>query len=471
MNTTTTVINKCDNVEKEDSTTNQEVVDAKFVNVIKYDSVDNYELFHYVNSENIVRGYIQENGKMLTVSHVIEPPVVIDTTLEEYVNATFPDKLSNLTFTCGYESTAIRVWLRNGVVETSTHKRVRPTRSRWGNSIPFSQMYTALNGPTTALFTAEELEAGESKYTHFFLMVHPDILIATLDPNIGNGKLVYIGKIDITMPCTMSKPTPVDGYNDLVVSQDISLEEASKFVSEGFGPVSMANHRLCDGTVPTLPDDPRLESGEFVIMTEWTGVPWESDILRIHHYLSQSYVYRRAIRDNDPNLLHRVFTMSHRSTIDDVNEYIAQFPWISAVMPLDQTGKHNVAQSQWMATGTNNNLVDTANQTQRCYNIWNVILYCTPVCKKALVSSYFHLFHIERNRLAYWIRNMKLNFSNMLLPNYVRVKQIIEFATRRDGPHLLGQIQRVLKYEKGDSLYRLVSKMHEHTELMNAQYV
>jgi hypothetical protein len=176
--------------------------------------------------------------------------------------------------------------------------------------------------------------------------------------------------------------------------------------------------------------------------------------------MSLGYEYRSSIRNNDPNLLHRVFAISHDvAEYRDLNLYLQRFPWISSAMPVDLTGTY---------TGNSALMVDTvepadSTPTHRLHNLWNVVMYCTPHTSKAKVSSYFHYFHLYRHRLALWI-DWLANTGEVNTVDNVRITQIVKFARSRGG-NQLRQIQAILKNEYGESLYRLVCKYVEFTKM------
>lgn len=428
------------------------------VNVIKYDTVNSeYDLVHYEQPESIVRGVIVDlkTDNLVAVSHIIQPPEVMKgESLQDWIDTSGLYETSQKTFNRGYESTAMRVWKRNGRIETSTHKRIRPINSRWGKSATFHDMYTQLNGPTDALFTDE----ADSNRCYTFLMVHPDILVASQEPDVGSGYIVFIGWVDMNNPRSINQPFSIPGYEHIKVSADISIEEANKFIVDGFG--HQDPYMLCGGGVvyPSNIKAPELAPGEFVMVTEWTGVPWESDILRIHQVQSYGYNYRSSMRNNDPNIWHRIFVLSHQEFM-----YSNYYPWVSSVKPADQTGIYTAPNER-----TDQVQIELASHSQRLHNIWNVFLMCVPPCLKPSVSHMFHEFHMTRHNLATWISDLaemqtRDNDIRAYVMSEIRINQIIDFAHRRldTTSNLTAQIQRILKSERGESLYRLANRRKE----------
>ena len=183
--------------------------------------------------------------------------------------------VNKVRFKIGFEGTLMHVFKHNGKVYHCTRKRLDPSRSRWGNSVRFGQMYKDLKGPSDeVLFDKEKLY---SPYCHTFIMVHPDVLVATRD-DVEKGYLVYLGpkqmypieeKIcpypvenvdeDLHVPNTTTDPTDPNNENgDIFAPENLTLAEANKHLLFGFYEAFEGYEYL----------DQRLMPGEFVIVEE-----------------------------------------------------------------------------------------------------------------------------------------------------------------------------------------------------------
>jgi hypothetical protein len=432
--------------------------------VLLYDSSETHELLHMAEKSNsIIRGIIRrkDNHKVKAVSHYIELPVIVSPTqtIKEVL------KVDNgiYTFTRGYEATAIRVWTDDGVVHASTHKRIDPSNSRWGNTASFSEMYSELNGPTDILFNQPD---SNENWCFMFLMVCPPVMIGTFDPE--TNYIIFIGCIDTAEPSRILLPTTdfiTRTMPDVRLPSQFTVDEAEIYLQYGWGrqPSILGIDGIERFVDPEK--DTRLGTGEFVIATKWKGEPWLSDIESIDQIMSTSYSYRCEIRNNNPNLWNRLFSLSNDAR-RDINEYNSLYPWISSVMPADKT--------QQFVGGETGDVVDIADMSEstmshRLHNLWNVFIYVMPHPLKTKVTTNVHVFHIERYKISRWIGRLHYNKDVQVLDR--RVVQIIEFAKKiwanpkNKCRTLYSAIHLVLRTEYGESLYRLWSTMSKQDNI------
>jgi hypothetical protein len=418
----------------------------------KYDDYEEYELLCYASQPtgSVIRGFIRDKQTLETkaVSYCVEQPVVIS--CDGTVESVLKNDIGRYTFARGYEATAIRVWKNNGRVFTSTHKRIHPDNSKWGKSPSFTDMYRGMNGPTDSLFDPAE---PNSKFCHLFLMVHHQIMICSFDPE--HGYLVYVGSVDVTNPSRLIPPENAQFPPPAHVRpvQNLTITEANNYLQHGWG--KQAGILGVDGVVRHVPEnEPLLRSGEFIIATEWEGVPWQSDVVAIHQVLSESYNFRCSLRKNIPNVWNRIFTLSNDAQ-SDINEYGHLYPWYSSVMPADATGCYR--------SNHTNGPVDIplveSTVTQRLHNLWNLFVFSVPLTMKAQVTMLVHAFHIERHLIGRWIHDIYM--AGKYAEADTRIQQIIVFASKNSRLQrcktLQAAIHLVLRNEYGESLYRLWS--------------
>lgn len=415
--------------------------------VVLYDETPEYALMHIVNDDEstVVRGFIteKESNRVVAVSHHVHKPIILNK------NQTIESLgLKNVTFTRGFESTAMRVWYNKGIVHCSTHKRIDPSNSRWGKSQTFTEMYKSLNGPTHELF---DLTLESSDLMYIFLMVHPSIMIGSLEPPHANGYLVFLGYINIRYPTIMKKPFVL--REDIVIPRDLCIDEVKEHLQFGFQCKQMLE--MIDGTMLEIDTtNQRLQTGEFVIATEWTEKPWESPIKAIHQIHSVAYNYRCNFRNNNPNLWHRLFTLSTDAHLD-LNEYNIKYPWISSVMPMDLNGVH----TKMNLSAKENVTLEQSKSSHRLYNIWNCFMTILPFALKKEVSTLIHDFHIHRYMLGQFIYRNQEHTDKRIGQILTFAKQLMHNNNTSVSSNLLSSIHLVLRTERGDSLYRLVNIM------------
>jgi hypothetical protein len=99
-------------------------------------------------------------------------------------------KDSQLRFTTAFDGTVLRISKWNGKILTTTSKRLNISRSFWGSSNYFPQIYADLKGPNPEdLFDKTK---AFSNISFLFMLVHPDLAIGSR-VNVGKGYIAYLG--------------------------------------------------------------------------------------------------------------------------------------------------------------------------------------------------------------------------------------------------------------------------------------
>lgn len=391
-------------------------------------------------------------------------------------------KASTSRLKVGYDGTLMRVFKHNGKVYHSTHRRLHTERSRWGKSMPFEEMYYYLGGPKD-----EELFSPESKYSpycHIFIMVHPDVLNVSKE-NVGGGFLVYLGskKMWSVLPqeCPYGEETQIDSSlrtpkvlealppnfsreRDgpvIIHPQDVSLTEAHNHLKWGFYP-------------PSSTSDPRLSSGEFIMVYQHNEHGEITDMYRIN---SISYNWRLSMRDNDPNLLHRFYALNmgsqlHLDTPSGWEGYIGRFPLLK---PYTYDSIKNMINRKPIITWpeeSNGEWIE--NEDDAFYNIWMGYLLAVPIDKQASVLSMYKEFNYNRGRIIKWLRTLlssQENTGGTDMPERAKfiITQSRNWAKKRteEGKTRIGRrimdiqeltrlsIKNLVNGENGISLYRM----------------
>ena len=217
-----------------------------------------------------VRGWVVDvhNLKLVAKSFPYTPAI----TLDQIDSDTIVDdngqvyRFDKPMYKEGFEGTTIRVFRHAGKTYYSSHRRLDTSKSRWGSSIPFRQMYDELGGPHD-LF--DESKA-YSPHCYVFLVVHPDVAHVS-QKDIGNGWVQFLHRV--TSYSKDNCPYPIDQVDwtvkELEPQKTISRQEANQV----------------------------LKDGGFVIVSKSDGFA-----VKIN---SSDYSFRSNVRNNDPNLLHR----------------------------------------------------------------------------------------------------------------------------------------------------------------------
>lgn len=429
----------------------------------------------------------------------------------------------NLKIKIGFEGTIIRVFKHNDIVYHSTHRRLHISKSQWGNSIPFEQMYHQLNGPSNEMLFNPESKY--SPYCHIFLLVHPDVLNVTKD-NVGPGYIVYLGPKQMWNPDPIlgpykqttknnepigdnweSDPRPNIGWLDNTLKIPNTVSQLPSNYSDTNVPLTLspfnlslqqANKHLRYGFYDSFDDqnlDPRLRTGEFVILYKLDANGQIIGLLRVQ---SLSYQWRTEMRHNDPNLSHRFYQLLNGSyipinSIEGLNEYQRRYPILTRYS-VDKI-KHIIDSSPitvWMQRYPVSNWIKT--KTDALQNIWMAFLMSVPLHKQKEVSQMYDSLIKDRSQLIEWLQTLNSqydgNLSDVDIPD--RAKRIIELSTefakqRLTEPHkqltpshqsndnkiptlyqlTQNNIRNLIMKEEGSSLYRLVKAMkHDKLEQM-----
>ena len=386
---------------------------------------------------------------------------------------------AQMSIKLGYEGTIMRIFKHGGTVYHSTHRRIDSSRSRWGNSPSFKELYHQLKGPAN-----EELfspESTHSPYVYIFLIVHPTVLVATKE-SVGEGYIVYLGAKIMWETCP---------YPEAILDLEQKLPTGDHIRSPGELTLEQANHHLQYGysSDPIAPssgvEDVRLRPGEFV-MLYYQNEEGNQDLLKVQGI---PYWWRSNIRNNDPNLLHRFYQLVdwsylHTETPTEWNQYIGMFPVLEhkevtdVVTPISFSQRTNVSTAM--------------SRDDRLHNIWQCYLMAVPLhCQEEVIAMYLKFLQ-DRVALIEWVNSLNDIFppdtpsqtDTPAVPTSLpevseRITAIIFSARRfakerrrthrnmsRNG-HILGiramtrdNIRNLLMKEKGVSLYRLVKEMH-----------
>jgi len=409
----------------------------------------------------------------------------------------------------GYEGTIMRVFKHGGKVYHSTHRKLDTSRSKWGNSITFEEMYRQLGGPDDDVLFNTESEY--SPYCHIFLMVHPDVLNVTKD-NVGSGYMVYLGPKELwsydpenspykqtskegnpLTPDWENDPRPNAGWVDatLRMPETVDTLPADRTKSRLLAPFNIsfedANQHLRYGFYKPFDDhnlDPRLRTGEFVMLYKINSSGQISGLLRVQ---STAYQWRTEMRANDPNLLYRFYQLLNGSYIqtefpEGLAEYKLRYPIMTrySVNSIQQHIVDNGPFIVWpMTQPTTDELIKTKDD--RLYNIWLCYLMAVPLHRQYDVSKMYDNLINNRSKVIQWLRtlNNTVDIGDLEIPD--RAKKIItvarEFARDRtakgNNQDRYGKlrsiddltrdnIRNLIMKEEGSSLYRLVKAMNDY---------
>lgn len=414
--------------------------------------------------------------------------------------------LNRTTIKCGFEGTIMRVFLHNGKVYRATHRRINPVNSRWGDSVTFNVMYDQLNGPADRVMF--DLTKGlYSPYVHIYLMVHPDVLSCSKQ-DVGPGYMVYLGVRQAyptepelspyrqtPEPLSEFDNRPYSGPIDPVIGMPVGLTSIPEpigvngpFLLELFDwTLEQANEHLRFGfyepfDMETELTDNRLGCGEFVMVYKYDEYGRLSGLLRV---ASPAYQWRSDIRDNNPNILHRLYQLTNASyiraeTVTGLDEFKGRYPLIYPFQP--DTVVERIRESPrviWTQPVVDSSVV--SSKDERFYNVWICLVMSVPLHRQLDTALMYGQVISERGRIVGWLRSLysseKYKNDTRLLPRASAIiNQALKFAEQKtsNGQNrdrygkamsidqlTADNIRNLVSKEKGDSLYRLAKAMKE----------
>lgn len=510
--------------------------------IVSSDPEHNLYMVHHKPEANLneygqIRGIVVDTAAETVVcrSYGYTPTVITNELLE--VNGKIPltDELGTshdldpnlMSIKTGFEGTIINIFKHDGVVYRATRKRLDSSRSRWGASRTFMDMYWSLGGPSDE--TLFDSDSKYSPYCHTFIIVHPEVLIVSKD-NVGEGYLVYLGPkqmwstdykecpykqtnkdgslmvsesefnedqrvnagwIDSTLhvPATVSNMDSnqtTETGKTIFSPNNLTLQEANKHLTFGF-------YNEFDGWDKL---DVRMLPGEFVIVHQLDEEGTSIGMFRVE---SQAYNWRLGTRDNNPNLKHRFFQLINGAqlkynTADGKKRYDSLYPTFT---PFDSDSIINQIKTDgpyvvWPQDSEYQDPELLMTFQSRLYNIWLAFLNVVPLHSQREVMNYLNYLYAKRGELIGWLRSIEARehidstlFSTRVVGIITAARKIAQDRVKsgkdkdQQGKRMsLKDITRetirgFINREEGGSLYRLCKEMdvykREQAEKANSE--
>ena len=441
---------------------------------------ENLTMVHYRPDADLeifgnLRGIILDTkvGNVVSYSYPHAPTIIASQIVSEDGFVKVGNQVldeSKIRIKIGFEGTMIHVFKHAGKVYRSTRKRLDPSKSKWGNSKTFGEMYWDLSGPSDeALF---DVEKDYSPYVHSFILAHPDVQVCSKD-DVGNGCLIYLGPKTMYSTEPEECPYPIESVDCLLrVPETTSVKTQGTIYSPEKLTLEDANKHLLFGFYEKVEGyeylDPRLLPGEFVILEN-------SETGKMFRIESHSYNWRASIRNNNPNLLHRFFELLDYSYFrgNDDFHYSQMFP-VLTFYDYESLSK-NIKENPiiiWPQKTEIEHSVPT-NKDSKLYNIWQAFLICVPLAQQKEVVEFLNILVARRSELINWL--IETSEKKGPITDYSRRAQDILVKTRtfaenrvkdsryRDGKSVdeltRDNIRNFISKEKGNSLYKLIREM------------
>ncbi len=456
--------------------------------MVHYSDIANLDLYGFLRGTiiDVKAGIVVRRGIGYTPTITTDRLVLNDDILEMKDEREVVHSLKKFMIARGFEATTISTFKHNSKVYHSTNKRIDSSKSRWGGSKPFTELYYDVGGLSDdELFNPETVN---SPFVYESLIVHPSLLNVTKLP-VGVGFTVSLGVK--TMWTLQNTPylgtTPLDFIIRPIIGTDklplnpktpvvytptnIDIKTANEHLTYGFyDPQDYSNI------------DPRLTPGEFVIVYSLNN---NDEVVKTYKVQSNSYAWRSGMRSNDPNIKHRLYQLSSSSndltgTNQDLflQDFVQQFPVmesydIKQLQTMTDTPIIVYPQMHNFLTGDYRSYLD--NEDKRFYNIFLCLFSSIPLHLQKEYLILYDEFIESRNQVIIWIQKLA---SELPLDDekYYRINNIIMEAKKQAKYKAIqiknGYIPKKLfdelvnktintfvHRERGESLYKIVKLM------------
>jgi hypothetical protein len=459
------------------------------------DTCDHLALVHYDDGADMLengdlRGILvdTEAGAIIASSFGYTPTAVSNMlvpkdgvlTLTDTESNTHTFNMEETTIKRVFEGVVIRVLWHKGVAYRITHRKIKPLRSRWGSSPYFLDIYREAGGPTDEqLF---DLSKPFSSTCYMFLVVHPDLLVATRQ-KVTRPYIVFLSEQE--MELQRPEDQVAKGVRSFTTANLVGGTVNVSYIHEPqVLSLEEANHHLKFGYFnPFKCEDERQLTGEAVILYR-TVEGQIVDVLKVH---SPSYEWRSTMRGNNPNVAHQFYCLLDavlpNITTDEqwntLKERLIMLPLYN-----NESLKQSFEQNRAIFTlpGTEGERSLYAKREARIHLLWQNYILALPPSFQERALDLLSSFDTIKNEVTEWIQSIETTNKNKDIETtdlHPRIKGIIASARKfskdriKNGTNFTAQgkpitypnliknnIRNIINKEHGTSLYKL-HKLHK----------
>jgi len=473
------------------------------INVLDKNESLGLKLYHYDQNEvkksssedslRKVRGLVTTNSDFVVAKSFGYTPTVVLDKLPEIYDFTDVDGKNHIidpsTIQGIYpmlDGTLIRVWKYQDNIFISTHKKIDASKSHWGSSENFTNLFLKY---TENYFKLEDLfkdnyDVEMPPMVHNFLLVDMDTLVCS-KINLGekDGFVTYIntfnGNLDLENP-----PEVISVY-------DIKNTEKTFFRLKSLDTLEEQNEFLnCGFDKREVRFNPLFQRGEgLVFLTKsQTG---DYSLLKVVH---PSYQRRSELVGNDPNILHRAWSILSQSLIprgkSEIDNYLEKFPPVPCPSAEQfcniENTDYNVPSEDALTKKNNLETKDLRFRNALIHYAMSLPIYhLIPAleCYNEIVKAKGKVIGILRNDFEKYINGSWGKPSDRDLKVYERIQAICKeakkFANTRysNGERLEGKnesqtvkqftkdnIKGLINNEYGENMYKIVRVLITNSE-------
>lgn len=358
------------------------------------------------------------------ISDVLKPEADNKLHLTDCIGRNKVFDLKDIKFFPGVEGVIFRIAKYMGKVHILTYRRIRTAHSRWGSSPQFISMWNDLGGPKDEEMFNPAFPS--SNWCHNFEVVHPSLLIGTRH-EVGKGCIVYLDSQQYWTPDPEEEGVDTDNFYHPVTerygtssrsfseetsnSRSFSKETPDEKTDENVSKVKHlpsltleeANQFLLKGWYPNQPlsADRRMDCGEKIVICRYH----DGLLVELLTVQSESFSYRRVMRENDPNIVHRFYDLVTYSNcnplgpdqLKNYEHYSKMFipfrPYTKLELSniLDSNPDHGILKLE-LAKDIKSTL---STREARLSNIWVNFVFALPHNKQQLALDILETYHRE----------------------------------------------------------------------------
>lgn len=461
------------------------------------DTFENLALVHYNPKTNFqkfgrIRGLLldTESGDIIADSFGYTPIAVYDEIVSDNddVSITDVDGVNHKFLLTDkdvyvkrvFEGVVIRVIWYNNKMYRITHKKIIPTRSKWGNSKRFLNIYDESNGPT-----AEQLFDTTKPYSstcYHFLAVDGTLLVATRQKVLA-PYLVYIERQEVCLQkseedVAIGNPTftmieEIKGtvaISGIYNPRQLNINHVNRFLKYGY-------YGKYDA-----PDERQL-TGESVIFYRKV----DEVIVDVVKVNSKSYEWRSNLRGGNHNIVNQFYAklnmvygdLKEDSQWEKFKSNLILFPLYSIeIMKSLYDNSKGI-----LIIGVDENFKsdkEMYNTKQaRIHLFWINYVLALPISHQEAALELLDNFTTDRDNLVKWLCTLEENVKKVTEPEYCKYIVRIIYSARKEGNKAvkdgtnLTRKGQVLNYkamvkrkiydlinnERGTSLYAMIREM------------
>ena len=309
-----------------------------------------------------------------------------------------------------YEGVIMRVIYYNGEVYRMTHKKIRPMKSRFGNSPFFTKMYQEAGGPLDHQMF--DLSKQWSPMCFVFLVVHPKLLMATRQ-HVISPYVVLLSINQMWNPLTCPFPqeeVELECRYNFPISPYISATMTEPFVHlpEAMS-LEAANKHLLYGYYDNVPSmDLRQLPGEALILYKFK----DGQVVDIVKVNSIAYDYRFNIRQNDSNPYRQFYNLANNS-YQSLSYHTNYVEFKQKFMLFDHYTKEDlqsILKSEGKILYLNHGDIGNRKDRQSILEmVWLNYVLSLPFNMQLEATSFLEKFLIERDQVSRWLQGYEIS--------------------------------------------------------------